>query len=137
MELRRFRFLFQLNSTTTITLEDPYRSFSMRTFNVGAMIRDHLKDVIEDFVDNGQNHCSCSNLDRLILLLYALDITYLPIDNDGDILCTAEPLILNRHTDLCSLFKAHAMNRSIADLKKTFVSRRNQLPTSTRIQFSS
>ena len=52
------------NGTTTIqipiptqqyydmALEDPYCSFSMRTFNVGAMIRDHLKDMIEDFVDN-------------------------------------------------------------------------------------
>ena len=101
-----------------ITLEDPYRSFSMRTFNVGAMIRDHLKDAIEDFVDNGQNHCSCSNLNRLTLLLYALEITYLPIDDDGNILRTADPLILNRHTDLCPLFKAHAMNRSIADLER-------------------
>jgi hypothetical protein len=101
-----------------VTLEDPYNSFSMRTFNVGAMIRDHLKNMIEDFVNNSRNHCSCSNLDRLILLLYALEITYLPTDNDGDILRTAEPLVLNRHTDLCPLFKTHAMNRSIADLKR-------------------
>ena len=99
-------------------LEDPYRSFSMRTFNVGAMIRDHLKDAIEDFVDNGQNHCSCTNLNRLTLLLYALKITYLPIDDDGNILRTADPLILNLHTDLCPLFKVHAMNRSIADFER-------------------
>ena len=101
-----------------MALEDPYRLFSMRTFNVGAMIRDHLKDAIEDFVDNGQNHCSCTNFNRLTLLLYALEITYLPIDDDGNILRTADPLILNRHTDLCPLFKVHAMNRSIADLER-------------------
>ena len=101
-----------------MALEDPYRSFSMRTFNAGAMIRDHLKDVIEDFVDNGQNHCCCTNLNRLTLLLYTLEITYLPIDDDGNTLRTAEPLILNRHTYLCPLFKVHAMNRSIADLKR-------------------
>ena len=100
-----------------ITLEDPYRSVSMRTFNVGAMIRDHLKDIIEDYVDNDQNHCSCANLNRLMLLLFELEITYLPIADNGNILRAVDPLILNRHTDLCPLFKVHAMNRSIADLK--------------------
>jgi hypothetical protein len=101
-----------------IALEDPYRSFSMRTSNVGTMIRDHLKDLIEDFIDNGQSHCSCPNRDRLLLLLYALEITYLPIDGDGNILHTADPVILNRHTDLCELFKVRAMNRSITDLER-------------------
>ena len=118
------------NGTTTIqipiptqqyydmALEDPYHSFSMRTFNVGAMIRDHLKDTIEDFVDNDQNHCSCMNLNHLTLLLFELEITYMPIDDNGNILRTADPLILDQHTDLCPLFKVHAMNRSIADLER-------------------
>ena len=101
-----------------MTLEDPYYSLSMRTFNVGAMIRDHLKDMIEDYVDNDQNHCSCANLNRLMLLLFELEITYVPIDDNGDVLRTADPLILNRHTDLCPLLKIHAMNRSIADLNR-------------------
>jgi hypothetical protein len=53
-----------------------------------------------------------------MLLLFELEITYLPIDDNGNILRAVDPLILNRHTDLCPLFKVHAMNRSIADLKR-------------------
>ena len=101
-----------------VTLEDPYCSLSMRTFNVGAMIRGHLKDMIEDYVDNNQNRCSCANLNRLMLILFELEITYMPIDDNGDVLRTAAQLILDRHTDLCPLFKIHTMNRSIADLNR-------------------
>ena len=77
------------------TLKDLFESFSMQTFNVGAMIRDHLKDMVEDYVDNNQGRCSCTNLNRLMLLLFELEITYVPIDGDGDILHTAAPLILD------------------------------------------
>jgi hypothetical protein len=31
-----------------MTLDDPFPSFSMQSFNVGTMIRDHLKNLIED-----------------------------------------------------------------------------------------
>ena len=88
----------------------------MRTFNVGAVIHDHLKALIEDYVDNNQKRCSCTNLNRLMLFLYELEITYVPIDDNGDVLRTAAPLILDRHVDLCPLFKICAMNRAIADL---------------------
>ena len=100
------------------TIEDPFESFSMRTFNIGAMIRGYLKDMVEDYVDNNQGRCSCTNLNRLMLLLYELEITYVPIDDNGDILHTAAPLILDRHTDLCLLFKTRAMNRAIADINR-------------------
>jgi hypothetical protein len=78
-----------------MTLENPFESFSKRTFNIGAMIRDHLKDMVEDYVDNNQGRCSCTNLNRLMLLVFELEITYVPIDDDGDILHTAAPLILD------------------------------------------
>jgi hypothetical protein len=100
------------------TLEDPFRSFFMRTFNIGAVTRDHLKGLIEDYVDNNQKCCSCTNLNRLMLLLYELEITYVPINDNGDILHTAAPLILDQHADLCPLFKTRAMNRAIADLNR-------------------
>ena len=82
------------------------------------MIRDHLKDMVEDYVDNNQGRCSCTNLNRLMLLLFELEITYVPIDDNGDILHTAAPLILDRHTDLCPLFKTRAMNRAMEDINR-------------------
>jgi hypothetical protein len=90
----------------------------MQTFNIGAVIRDHLKDLIEDYVDNNQKRFSCTNLNRLMLLLYELEITYMPIDDNGDILRTAAPLILDQHADLCPLSKTRAMNHAVADLNR-------------------
>jgi hypothetical protein len=97
-------------------LDDPFPSFSMRTFNVGAMIRDHLKNLIEDCVEKNWTTCTCTNLDRLLLLIYELEISCMPVDNDGSIDRTATPLILDRHLDLCPLFKIHAMNRAMHTL---------------------
>jgi hypothetical protein len=88
----------------------------MRTFNVGTMICDHLKNLIEDYVDNNWTVCSCTNLDRLLLLIYELEIIYVPIDNDGNIIRTAAPLTLDQHADLCPLFNTRAMNRAIAHI---------------------
>ena len=82
------------------------------------MIRDHLKDLIEDYVDNNRAICSCTNLDRLLFLIYELEITYMPIDNDGNIIHTATPLILDRHADLCPLFKTRVMNRAVTHINR-------------------
>jgi hypothetical protein len=101
-----------------MTLDDPFPSFSMRTFNAGAMIRDHLKNLIEDYIDNNRTVCSCTKLDRLLLLIYELEITYVPIDYDGNIIHTTTPLILDRHADLCPLFKTHAMNHAITHINR-------------------
>jgi hypothetical protein len=101
-----------------MTLDDPFPSFSMRSFNVGTMIRDHLKNLIEDYVDNNQAICTCTNLDHLLLLIYELEITYMPVNIDGHIINTATPLILDRHSDPCPLFKTHAMNRAIAHINR-------------------
>ena len=51
--------------------------------------------MVEDYFDNNQGRCSCTNLNRLMLLLYKLEITYIPINDSGDILRTAAPLILD------------------------------------------
>jgi hypothetical protein len=101
-----------------MTLDDPFPSFSMQSFNVGTMICDYLRNTIEDYVDNNQTACSCTNLDRLLLLIYELEITHMPIDNDGNVMYTATPLVLNRHTDLCPLFKTRAMNPAITQLNR-------------------
>jgi hypothetical protein len=102
-----FKFWMTKNRTTEIqipipvqeyyvmTLDDPFPSFSMRTFNVSTMICDHLKNLIEDCVDNDWTVCSCTNLNLLLLLIYELEITYMPIDNDGNIIRTAAPLTLD------------------------------------------
>ena len=86
--------------------------------------------MVEDYVDNNQGRCSCTNLNRLMLLLFELEITYVPIDVDGDILHTAAPLILDRHMDLCPLFKIRAMNCAVADINRPS-HEENQLSTST------
>jgi hypothetical protein len=59
------------------------------------MIRDHLKNLIEDYVDINWTICSCTNLNRLLLLVYELEITYMHIDNDGNTTHTAAQLILD------------------------------------------
>jgi hypothetical protein len=69
-------------------------------------------------VDNNQAICTCTNLERLLLLIYELEITYMPVDIDGDVVNTATPLILDRHTDLCPLFKIRAMNCAIAHINR-------------------
>jgi hypothetical protein len=90
----------------------------MQTFNVGTMIRDHLKNLIEDCVDNNQTACTCTNLDRLLLLIYELEISYIPVDDNGNVDRTATPLILDRRSDLCPLFKICAVNRAIAHINR-------------------
>jgi transcription termination factor NusB len=69
-----------------MTLDDPFPSFSMQTFNVGTMICDYLKNLIEAYVDNNRTISSCTNLDQLLLLVCKLEITYMPIDNDVNVL---------------------------------------------------
>jgi hypothetical protein len=49
-----------------MTLDDPFPSFSMQAFTIGTMIRDHLKNLIEDYVDDNRTVCSCTNLDHLL-----------------------------------------------------------------------
>ena len=78
-----------------MTLDDLFSSFSMQSFNVGTMIQDHLKNLIEDYVDNSRAICTCTNLERLLLLIYELEITYMPFDIDDNVVNTATPLILD------------------------------------------
>jgi hypothetical protein len=99
-----------------MALDDPFPSFSMQAFNVGTMIRDHLKNLLEDYVDNNRTVCPCTNLDRLLLLIYELEITYMPVDDSGNIIRTATPLTLDQHSDLCQLFKTCAMNCAITHI---------------------
>ena len=52
----------------------------MRSVNIGTMICDHLKNLIEDYVDNNQAICICTNMECLLLIIDELEITYMPID---------------------------------------------------------
>jgi hypothetical protein len=99
-------------------LDDPLPSFSMRAFNVGTMICDHLKNLLEDYIDNNRTVCSCTNLDCLLLLIYELEITYMPVDDSSNIIHAATPLTLDHHSDLCPLFKTRAMNRAITHINR-------------------
>lgn len=100
------------------TLDDPFPSFSMWSVNIGTMICDHLKNLIEDYMDNNQTVCTCTNMERLLLIIYELEITYMPADADGNIASRVTPLILDWHTDLCQMLKNRAMNRTLAHINQ-------------------
>jgi hypothetical protein len=69
-------------------------------------------------MDNNRTICTCTNMERLLLIIYELEITYMPADTDGNIVNTATPLILDRHTDLCPMLKNRAMNCAIVHINR-------------------
>jgi hypothetical protein len=53
-----------------------------------------------------------------LFIIDKLEITYLPIDSNGDVDCSGTPLILGRRSDLRQLLKTHTMNRAIAQINR-------------------
>jgi hypothetical protein len=99
-------------------LVDPFPTLCLLILNIGPMIRGGLKNQIEDYINNNKSICSCTNLPCLMLIIDDLEITYLSVDNNGNIDNAGGPQILGRCSDLCQLLKIRAMNRSIVNINR-------------------
>jgi hypothetical protein len=73
---------------------EPFVPLAVREFNAGTMIHDGLKSLIEEYVGNNRSVCTCTDLERLLFIIEELDVTYLPINGNGDINQVATPLVL-------------------------------------------
>jgi hypothetical protein len=68
-----------------MTHEHPFVPMNMQLFNAGIVIREGVKNLIERFIDNNGTLFICTDMDHLLLIVEELKITYLPIDNNGDV----------------------------------------------------
>jgi hypothetical protein len=82
------------------------------------VIREGLKSLIESFIDNNDTLISCTNMGHLLLIVEELEITYLPVDNNGDVDRLGTPLVLTRGLDLRSLFKDHVIRSTMNQIKQ-------------------
>jgi hypothetical protein len=101
-----------------MTHPDPFVPFGMQEFNVGAAIHDRPKNLIEVYVANNASICTCTDLERLLFIIEELEITYLPINSNGDINRAATTLVLIRCSDLRQLFKTHVMKSATVQIKR-------------------
>jgi hypothetical protein len=100
-----------------MTHSNPFVPFGMQEFNDGTMIREGLKNLIELYIATNRSICSCTNLERLLFIIEELEITYLPIDINGDVDQVATPLVLTRRSDLRQLFKTHVVRSAMTQIK--------------------
>jgi hypothetical protein len=59
-------------------------------------------------------------MDRLLLVVEELKITYSPIDRDGDVDELGIPVVLTQSSDLHALFKDHVIRSTVNQIKQPF-----------------
>jgi hypothetical protein len=101
-----------------MTHEDPFAPMNMHIFNAGIVIREGLKSLIESFVDSNDTLVSCTDMDRLLLIVEELEIAHSPIDNNGDVDRSGAPLVLARGSDPRSLFNDHIARSIMNQIKQ-------------------
>jgi hypothetical protein len=79
---------------------DPFVPMNVRRFNAGILIREGLKSQIELMIKKIPTIVSCTDNDRLLLIVEEINITYFPINCDGDVDRSATPLVLDQSSDL-------------------------------------
>jgi hypothetical protein len=97
---------------------DPFDKLAMRECNAGTIIRDYLRNLIEDYINDNRSICTCTDLERLLFILDELEITCLPIDGNGDVDRSGAPLLLDQHLDLRQFLKTHTMNHAITQINQ-------------------
>jgi hypothetical protein len=98
--------------------EDPFVPMNVPRFNVGIFIREGLKSQIESMIEKNPTIVNCTGIDRLLLIVEEMEITYFPLNGDGDIDQLATPLVLNLSSDLCALFKDHVIRTTTNQVKQ-------------------
>jgi hypothetical protein len=74
--------------------EDPFIPMNVRRFNAGILIHEGLKSQIESIIEKNPTLVSCTDVDRLLLIVEEMEITYFPLNRDGDGDRSATPLVL-------------------------------------------
>jgi hypothetical protein len=77
-----------------MNLIDPFTLSSMQEFNVGTMICEYLKNLVEDYINSNRTICTCTDLDHLLLIINKLEITYMLVNGNGDVDGAGAPMIL-------------------------------------------
>ena len=72
-------------------------------------IREELRFQIEETVKANPNAASCTDINRLLLMVEEMEIAYFPLHSNGKVDRTAVPLVLDHNSDLTQIFKEHAM----------------------------
>jgi hypothetical protein len=103
-----------------MTIADPFAALSIQRFNAGIFIREGLKNWIEFVVTKHPDIISCTDMERLLLVVEEMEITYLPLNDTGDIDRSATPLVLDRSSDLCEIFKDHVIRTMTNQFKRPF-----------------
>ena len=101
-----------------MTLEDknPLDTMQPRKSNVAMSIREELKFQIEEIVKASPDAASCMDINRLLLMVEEMEITYFPLQSDGKVDRAAVPLVLDRNSDLTKIFKAHVIYTTAVQL---------------------
>ena len=63
--------------------ENPLDAMQPRKSNVAMSIREELRFQIEEIVKASPDAASCTDINRLLLMVEEMEITYLPLQSDG------------------------------------------------------
>jgi hypothetical protein len=105
-----------LNVFYDMDAEDPFIRMSVRKSNIAISIREGLKNRIESMVKSNAATVSCTDIDRLLLVVEEMEITYFPLQDDGSVDRTAIPLVLDRNSDLTKIFKEHVIHTTTGQI---------------------
>ena len=79
-------------------------------------IREELKFQIEEIVKASPDAASCTDINRLLLMVEEMEIMYFPLHSNGKVDRTAVPLVLDHNSDLTQIFKEHAIYTTAVQL---------------------
>ena len=96
--------------------ENPLDAMQPRKSNVTMSIREELKFQIEEIVKASPDAASCTDINRLLLMVEEMEITYFPLHSNGKVDRTAVPLVLDQNSDLTQIFKEHTIYTTAVQL---------------------
>ena len=100
----------------------PMSTLRVRKSNIAMHIREDLKCQIQRVIDNNPEHVVCTDIERLLLMVEEMEITYLPLQErgktPGNVDRNATPLILDRSSDLSEIFKDHTVYTTMIQLSQ-------------------
>ena len=100
----------------------PMSTLRVRKSNIAMHIREELKCQIQKVIEDNPEHVVCTDIERLLLMVEEMEITYLPLQERGktagNVDRNAAPLILDRSSDLSEIFKDHAIYTTMIQLSQ-------------------
>ena len=86
--------------------------------------REEIKSQIQALIEENPEHVVCTDIERILLMVEELEITYLPLQEcgrgktPGNIDRKATPLILDRSSDLSEILKDHTIYTTVLQLSE-------------------